>query len=214
MTAPGKPFVYDYPQMGTTADIVCFAAAKGKLKTVLVRRLNEPFRDSWVLPGGYVEIDELFENAAFRELAEETGLHARSLHPVGFFDGIGRDPRRRVVTMAYYAVFTCESPLSPGDDAADARWAACSAPLDLGFDHRHILAGAVRALRRDSFLCGRYLDLLPPDGQDPVTALAAVLDSEEKACLAMQKLGPDGGRHLVEPDFPSRLAPLADLFLA
>jgi len=199
--------------MGNTVDVVCFAAVGGKLKTVLVLRKNEPFKNQWVLPGGYVEIDELFEAAARRELKEETGLAAKFLYTVGVFDGLKRDPRRRVISLAYYALFTGETPPRPGDDAGNAQWVDTRRTSIRGFDHARILSAAVRTLRRDSFLYGRFRELMPRCGGSAYDVVKAVLGSGKRATEALKRVGPDGGASLSQHELVKALAPVAKLFL-
>jgi len=210
MTASQK-YSYDFPQLGVTADVVCFSASTGALKTLLVKRSRQPFAGRWALPGGYVEIDELFEDAARRELAEETSLAASAVYPVGLFDAIDRDPRRRVVTFAYYALFNSEAAPQAGDDAGDARWFALDALPSPAFDHPAVVAAALRSLRRDSFLYGRFRELLQP-AASAETVLQAVLLSPAAAQKAASAL-PDDLSRLAPDDFPPLLAPLAGLFL-
>jgi 8-oxo-dGTP diphosphatase len=200
--------------MGNTVDVVCFAAVKGNLKTVVVLRKNEPFSGEWVLPGGYVEIDELFETAARRELKEETGLAAKSLYPIGLFDGLKRDPRRRVVSHAYYALFTREAPPHAGDDAKNARWVDARRSVIRGFDHARILAAAIKTLRRDCLLQGRFRKLLPHRGGSMHDVLKAVLGSDKSARMVLKCLGADGGISLTQHGFIRALAPFAKLFIS
>src|SRR4051812_43756316 len=107
-----------------TVDAVIFSVIDEQLKVLLVRRKNEPFKDMWSLPGGFVEDDEDLEHAMKRELKEETGLklkHAAQLHTYG---KPGRDPRGHTVTVAYYALLEdyLTHDIKAGDDAADAQW--------------------------------------------------------------------------------------------
>jgi len=214
MNASKGRFCYDYPQMGNTVDIVCFAAVKGKLKTVVVLRKNEPFKGEWVLPGGYVEIDELFDAAARRELKEETGLAAKSLYPIGLFDELKRDPRRRVVSHAYYALFTKQTPPHAGDDAKNAQWVDVHRATIRGFDHTQILAAAIKTLRRDCLLYGRFRELLPRRGGSVHHVLKAVLGSDKSTKIALERLGADGGVSLTQHGFIKALAPIANLFIS
>ena len=116
---------------------------------VLVQRANDPYQGRWALPGGFVEIDEDLEPAAIRELAEETGLDVDEVHQFGAYGTPNRDPRMRVVTIAYWA-FEDDLDDPRGDsDASDARlWPVeevLADPEFLAFDHHDIVTDAVRA---------------------------------------------------------------------
>ncbi|MFC9602457.1 NUDIX domain-containing protein [Streptomyces niveus] len=123
-----------------TADIVLFAAGH----VLLIERGWDPFASYWALPGGYVNVGEETLKAAARELEEETGIaiSTAELRQVGPYHAPGRDPRGRVVTIAYTA--TLPAPVSPkaGDDATAACWWPLDALPDLAFDHARILSDA------------------------------------------------------------------------
>jgi 8-oxo-dGTP diphosphatase len=128
-----------------TADVVLFARRAGLAHVLLIERAREPFIGHWALPGGHVEEGERFADAAIRELGEETGITADSLIRVGFYDEPDRDPRGRVVSVAYTALLGTEPKPIAGDDAAAANWVplldALTGPL--AFDHDQILRAAV-----------------------------------------------------------------------
>lgn len=120
----------------------------GALRVLLVRRRIPPFQGSWALPGGFVLEAESLEEAALRELREETGVGDVYLEQLYTFGDPGRDPRGRVVSVAYYALVAAERLcLSAGTDAADARWFAAAALPELAFDHRRIFDYALLRLR-------------------------------------------------------------------
>ena len=140
-------FTYDYPRPAVTVDVVILRLHANRLETLLVRRAREPYAGRWCFPGGYVDIDETLAHAAARELREETGIDNVALAEVGAFDAPGRDPRGRVISIAHAGVVTSNHPAAKaGDDAADAAWFPAAEPPPLGFDHRLVLAGAVRWL--------------------------------------------------------------------
>lgn len=132
-----------------TVDMVLFTVLEGALQVLLVRRGIEPFRGAWAIPGGFVLEAETLDEAALRELAEETGVRDVYLEQLYTFGDPGRDPRGRVVTVAYYALVDRErAPLRAGSDAADARWWPVGAlPAELAFDHARVLEYALRRLR-------------------------------------------------------------------
>ncbi|MFB1044389.1 NUDIX domain-containing protein [Streptomyces chrestomyceticus] len=129
-----------------TADVV-LRAAGGPGHVLLIKRRWKPYAGRWALPGGYVDVDkaETSRDAAARELAEESGITvpATDLWQVGVYDAPGRDPRGRVITVAYTATLPSPVPPAAADDAVDARWWPLDALPDLAFDHAEILADAV-----------------------------------------------------------------------
>lgn len=150
------------PTLLLTADIVIFTIRDRRLELLLIERANEPFRGCWALPGGFVEPDEDVDAAACRELEEETGVRGHSLAQFHVFGEPSRDPRGRVVTVAYYTLVPANQ-LSPkaADDAARAQWFdADKLPL-LAFDHAAIIAAARRRLGSDVEQTARAALLLP-----------------------------------------------------
>jgi 8-oxo-dGTP diphosphatase len=146
-----------------TVDVVIFTVREGGLHVLLVRRGIEPFRGAWAVPGGFVLESESLEEAAFRELAEETGVRDVYLEQLYTFGDPGRDPRGRVVTVAYYALADRgRLALRAGSDAADARWWPVGAlPEPVAFDHARILDHAVRRLRSKLEYTTVGFELLP-----------------------------------------------------
>jgi 8-oxo-dGTP diphosphatase len=115
-------------------------------RLLLIRRRHPPFQGQYALPGGYVEYGETAEHAAARELKEETGLVALDLSLIGVYSDPHRDPRGHVVSVAY-RIAVAGHDLRAGDDAADAAFVEDWEGLDLAFDHRNIVADAVRKCR-------------------------------------------------------------------
>jgi ADP-ribose pyrophosphatase len=117
------PFCYEYPHPALTTDIALFTIRDEKLAILLIRRRAEPFQGCWALPGGFVDPDECLEDCALRELAEETGITGVYLEQLYTFGKPDRDPRERIISVAYYALAPCEV-LSPvaGSDAAEVAW--------------------------------------------------------------------------------------------
>src|SRR6202167_1200446 len=97
-------YTYQYPRAALTVDCVVFGFDGGELKVLLIQRGLEPFKGKWALPGGFVKIEETIDEAARRELEEETGLKNIFLEQLYTFGAVGRDPRERVVSVAYYAL--------------------------------------------------------------------------------------------------------------
>lgn len=110
-----------YRHPSVTVDMAIFTrTADGKIGVMLIKRANHPFLGGWALPGGFVDMDEDIEEAARRELMEETGVTSAQLKQVHTFGAVGRDPRTRVISVLYTAVLDNMAPCA-GDDAADAR---------------------------------------------------------------------------------------------
>lgn len=136
------------PQALVTVDVVIFTVRDDALQLLLVQRGTTPFKDRWALPGGFIREHEPLEQAALRELEEETGVRDVYLEQLYTFGDPGRDPRGRVITVAYYALIASDrQTLAAGTDAAAARWWPAGSPPPLAFDHRDILEYAVERLR-------------------------------------------------------------------
>ena len=130
-----------------TVDLVIFALREGELQVLLIQRGVPPFEGRWALPGGFVTRGESLEDAARRELVEETGVRDVYLEQLYTFGDPGRDPRGRVITVAYYALMTGEAatPVA-GTDAGAARWVPARNHPPLAFDHERILDYALERL--------------------------------------------------------------------
>ena len=145
-----------------TVDIVVFTVQANTLKVLLIERGIEPFAGQYALPGGFVLENETLEQAALRELREETGTADLYLEQLYTFGDPHRDPRERVVTVAYYALVpTDRSPLVAGTDAAAAGWFAIGELPILAFDHAAIIAYAVERLRNKLEYTNVGFQLLP-----------------------------------------------------
>jgi 8-oxo-dGTP diphosphatase len=138
----------DYPRPSVTVDLVIFTIAEDDLKVLLIRRGLEPYKDRWALPGGFVNIDESLESAAARELEEEVGVTDVYLEQLYTFGDPDRDPRGRVISVAYFALVDADRQrIAAASDAADAKWHSVFRPPRLAFDHKKILEYAVWRLR-------------------------------------------------------------------
>lgn len=131
-----------------TVDLVIFTIREQQLHVLLIERGVPPFAGRWALPGGFIREGETLERAALRELQEETGVRDVYLEQLFTFGDPGRDPRGRVVTVAYYALIAADkAPLVARTDARAARWWPVAHHPALAFDHERILAYAVERLR-------------------------------------------------------------------
>lgn len=134
------PFTYRYPHPAVTTDIVIFTIRQDELKILLIKRALPPHRNQWALPGGFIKLEESLEEGAKRELQEETGVTGVYLEQLYTFGRPNRDPRERVITVAYYALIPSDE-LEPkaASDAENVSWFGLKELPDLAFDHGRIL---------------------------------------------------------------------------
>lgn len=138
-------FCYEYPRPAVTVDIVVFS---GDIPDVLlIRRKHAPFEKHWALPGGFIEMEESLKASARRELEEETGVTDVRLTEVGTFGDPSRDPRGRVITVAYTAIVEKSLlNIEAGSDASEAAWFPTTDLPVLAFDHGEIIRKALEKL--------------------------------------------------------------------
>jgi 8-oxo-dGTP diphosphatase len=142
------PHSYEHPRPALTVDCVVFGLDEESLAVLLIRRGTPPFEGRWALPGGFVGMRETLEAAARRELEEETGVKLAYLEQLYTFGAVDRDPRERVVSVAYFAlVKRLDHTLRASTDAAEATWFAVDDLPSLAFDHAQILEVARERLR-------------------------------------------------------------------
>jgi 8-oxo-dGTP diphosphatase len=157
------PTTYDHPRPALTVDCVVFGLDETELKVLLIQRDREPFAGRWALPGGFVHLDETVDQAARRELQEETGLTRVYLEQLCTVGDLGRDPRERVVTVAYYAlVRLSDHRVQAATDARNAAWFAIDDLPRLAFDHDAILGTALQRLQGKVRYQPIGFELLPP----------------------------------------------------
>src|SRR5258706_2650334 len=142
------PHTYQYPRAALTVDCVVFGLDESELKVLLIERALEPFKGKWALFGGFVRVDETIDEAARRELGEEAGLKGVFLEQLYTFGAVDRDPRERVVSVAYYSLVKLAAhDTKAATDAADARWFPISKTPKIAFDHANILGTALARLK-------------------------------------------------------------------
>ena len=141
-------YEYDYPHPAVATDCVVFGFDGRDLKVLLIERGLDPYKGMWAFPGGFMRIDETAEECAVRELKEETGLVLTNIRQLGAFSGVHRDPRERIVSIAFYALAR-QSEVKGGDDAAKAKWWSINDIPQLAFDHDYILRQAMSRIRQD-----------------------------------------------------------------
>jgi 8-oxo-dGTP diphosphatase len=149
MAKKGK-YVYDWPRPMVTVDAAVFAFFGKKAKLLLINRGNQPFKRQWALPGGFIDIDEELEDAAVRELKEETGLSNVPLEQMHTFGKVGRDPRGRQITIVFMGVLNKRPPrIKGGDDAAKAKWFDVEKlPKNMAFDHNEVTKFAIARFKK------------------------------------------------------------------
>lgn len=129
-------------QLAVTVDSVVLYNVGKTMKVLLIKRKNEPFKEMWALPGGFIKDDEDLEDAAKRELEEETGIKVKFMEQVKAFGAPGRDPRGRTISIAFLSRIHKEENLKAGDDAMEAKWFDVEDLPELAFDHVDIIKAA------------------------------------------------------------------------
>ncbi len=133
-------YTYAYPHPAVTTDVVVFTLRDQELKLLLIKRGGDPYKGKWALPGGFVQMDEDLDSSARRELAEETGVSGVYLEQLYTFGAVNRDPRERVITVAYYALIPSDKlQLRAATDAEAVGWFGIDELPRLAFDHRDIV---------------------------------------------------------------------------
>ena len=155
-----KNYCYKYPHPSVTTDCVIFGFDGTQLQVLLIERGIEPYKGKWAFPGGFLNMDESAEEEALRELQEETGLTGAYIEQFHTFTEPNRDPRERVITIAYYALVRIQE-VKGGDDAARAKWFALDEVPQLAFDHDMILRTALARLRERIHFQPIGFELLP-----------------------------------------------------
>ena len=139
-------YTYRYPHPAVATDCVVFGFDNNDLNVLLIRRGINPYKDCWAFPGGFIKMDETAEEGVRRELEEETGLTPKYVEQFHTFSTVDRDPRERVISIAFFTLVN-NSDVQGGDDAAEAKWFKVSELPKLAFDHQEIFHKAKEALQ-------------------------------------------------------------------
>ena len=202
-----------HPGLAVAVDIVIFTVGSADLMVLLIKRRGEPFAGRWAIPGGFVGEDEALDDAAARELREETDVADVYLEQLYTFGAPDRDPRGRVISVAYYALLRQPPAVAAASDAADARWFPLRALPPLAFDHAEILDYARLRLRYKVEYTNVVYSLLP----DTFTLselqrvyeviLGRALDKRNfrKKILSLDLVEPTGGERRDGAHRPARL---------
>lgn len=156
-------YTYEYPRPAVTTDCVILGYdVKEGLSVLLIERGIEPYKGRWAFPGGFLTMDETTEAGALRELKEETEFDVERgfLEQLGCFSDVDRDPRGRVITIAYYALVQ-KGDVKGGDDAKNAQWFPIGEMPQLAFDHEKIFRMAVKRLKEQIHFKPIGFELLP-----------------------------------------------------
>jgi 8-oxo-dGTP diphosphatase len=143
-------YSYEYPRPSVTVDCVIFGLDNESLKVLLIERKHDPFAGKWALPGGFVDMDETIDRAAQRELEEETGISDMYMEQLYTFGDVERDPRGRVISVAYYALVNLsdyQNKVVAASDASQARWFPVTQLPALAFDHDKVLEVAINRVK-------------------------------------------------------------------
>lgn len=155
-------YTYKYQRPNLAVDCVVFGLDEEDLKIILIERDKEPYRGKWALPGGFVHIDESLEDAAKRELKEETGIQDVFLEQLYTFGEVDRDPRERVVAVAYYALVNLrDHTIQATTDSRNAAWFSVEDVPKLPFDHNRIVDVAHMRLKGKVTYAPIGFELLP-----------------------------------------------------
>ena len=152
-----------YPKPSVTVDVVIVALRDNELHVLLIKRDTEPYRGKWALPGGFVNIDEALDAAARRKLEEETGVSHVYLEQLYTFGELERDPRGRVISVAYIALVPTPLTVHGGSDTGDAQWWPIGSMPELAFDHSDIVQYALTRLRYKIEYSPVGFRLMPPE---------------------------------------------------
>lgn len=138
------PYTYEYPRPAVTTDCLIFSRSDEQLYLLLIQRDSPPFEGKWAFPGGFIEIDENIDDAAYRELKEETNIDNIKLYQFKTYGQVDRDPRGRTISIVYYGFISSGNTESKaGSDARETKWFPTNNLPELAFDHDKIIREAL-----------------------------------------------------------------------
>lgn len=132
-------YTYEHPKPSVTTDCVVFGLNKEEVSVLFIKRGKEPFKDLYAIPGGFLAIDEVPDKGAKRELEEETSLKVNEIYQIGAFGDVNRDPRGRIISIAFVTVLKKLKPVQAASDAKEAVWINVNQLPKMAFDHDKIL---------------------------------------------------------------------------
>lgn len=145
-------YTYAYPRPAVTVDIIVLQEKNNQKEILLIERLHEPFKNQWALPGGFIDLDEEIETAAYRELEEETSINRILLNQFRTYGKIGRDPRGRTISIIFYGELKDHDQIiKAGDDAKNLAWFSIEKLPVLAFDHGDIVQDFLTEHKKNSF---------------------------------------------------------------
>ena len=212
-------YEYEFPHPAVTVDVVIFTIRNDELKVLLIKRALDPFLGSWALPGGFVELDESLVEAAKRELKEETGVAAAYLEQLYTFGEPNRDPRERVISVAYYALMPSDAlEIKAASDAEGVGWFSIDELPKLAFDHSDILTMALTRLAAKFEYSTVAFQLMPEEFTMPeMRHLYELISREEidarnfsKRILALDVIEPTGKERREGAHRPAKLYRVKD----
>lgn len=186
-------YSYEYPHPAVATDCVIFGYDGKNIKILLIQRGIAPYKDMWAFPGGFLGMNETADKGAKRELKEETGLENAYIEQFYTFTDVDRDPRERVISIAYYALVKIQE-VKGGDDAAAAHWFSLKEIPTLAFDHDRILRKALSCLKEKIHFEPVGFELLPeiftmPQLQNLYESILEVHFDRRNFAAKMLKLG-------------------------
>lgn len=143
------PHTYEYPRPSVSVDIVAIRPVNDRREILLIQRKKDPFANTWALPGGFLDMDETLEQAAVRELMEETQLAVERLKQLRAYSAVHRDPRGRVISVAFLAELAPNQTAVAADDAQDVGWFDLDELPKLAFDHAQIVKDAIEQMEKN-----------------------------------------------------------------
>ena len=212
-------YTYNYPHPAVSVDIVIFTVRDDALNVLLIERALPPHQGEWALPGGFIRLDESLKHAAWRELKEETGVNAAYLEQLYTFGHPKRDPRERVISVAYFALLPSDRlEIRAASDARNVAWFDVREVPQLAFDHNKILTKARQRLAAKLEYSTIALQLMPdtftlPELQHVYERIrGGPIDKRNfrKRIRALKVVEPTGGERRTGARRPAKLYRLID----